>query len=280
MDAIKKTLLFLVIATVLGLTLVIVLPDGEVNRDNPDVLLVGVGDDISNCLLEQVLERYYADGHQGVASADNGVDAEEEDMDSYLFIDCCSNTGMWALANHDIDMGFYCSHVSVALVNQLDNVSIYGPVVMNGEVLGYWNEPEDMRSVGVPAKREHLKELALEQYPWVDEVKEVDAKSIAYAFADHQLDGAVLDIARAFQLPEYQYTRVTDQDYVSFCLVVRDDVVDTPQFQSFIQYYNEAVEELNSRETLQELYGMDDQFWEDVRLKFLYLPEPAQAEGQ
>jgi len=273
MDAIKRALLFLVLAAALGLALVFVLPAGEVDRDNPEVLMVGVGDDISGCLLEQVLRRYYADGHQGVASASNGVDGEE-DMDSYLFLDCCSNTGMWALVNHDIDMGFYCSHISVTLMNQVEGVSIYGPVVMNGEVLGYWNEPEDMRRVGVPAKREHLKELALEQYPWVDEVREVDAKSIAYSFADHQLDGAVLDISRTFHLPDYQYARVTDQDYVSFCLVVRDDIVETPQFETFIQYYNETVEELNSPGVMQELYGMDDGFWEMAPLKFLYLPEP------
>lgn len=278
MDAIKRAIVFLCGFVVLGLFLVFVLPTGEINRDNPDQLLVGVGDDISGCLLEQVLARYYADGHQGVASASNGVDEEDgEDMDSYLFIDCCSNTGMWALVNHDIDMGFYCSHVSVALVNQVEGVSIYGPIVMNGEVLGYWNEPEDMRRVGVPSKREHLKELALEQYPWVDEVKEVDAKSIAYSFADHQLDGAVLDISRTFHLPDYQYAPVTDQDYVSFCLVVRDDIVNTPQFLTFIQYYNETVKELNTPGVLQTLYGMDDDFWEMAPLKFLYLPEQGQA---
>ena len=83
-----------------------------------------------------------------------------------------------------------------------------------------------------------------------------------------------MDIARAFQMPEYHYTRVCDQDYVSFCLVVRDEIVGTPQFQTFVQYYNETAEALNDRDTLQELYGMDDAFWESINLKFLYLPEP------
>lgn len=279
MDAIKRTLLFLLCGTIIGLALVNFLPGGESGRDNPEVLVVGVGDDISGRLLEQVLERYYADGHQGLSSTardtmPEGTTAEESGMDSYLFVDCCSNTGMWALVNQDIDIGFYCAHVSVTLVNRLEGFSIYGPVVMNGEVLGYWEKPEDMHRLGVPAKREHLKELALEQYPWVEEVKEVDAKSIAISFADRELDGAVLDISRAFHLPDYQYTRVTDQDYVSFCLVVRDEIVDTPQFQTFIQYYNKTVEELNSPKKRQELYGMDGQFWDMAPLKFLYLQEP------
>ena len=77
--------------------------------------------------------------------------------------------------------------------------------------------------------------LALrEEYPEVDEIREVSATSILYAFEDRQVDGAVMDIARAFQLPQYNYTRVCDQDYVSYCLVVRDDITGTDQFQTFL----------------------------------------------
>ena len=269
MDMIKQVLTFLGLSVVLGLTLVIVLPK-EVNRNNEEVLMVGCGDDITGCLLEQVLANYRAAGHTGVTSA-----AEEGgDMDAFTFIDCCSNTSQWALYTSDIDMGFYCAHVSITLVNLQEGFTIYSPVIMNGEVLGYWSEPEDMKVMAVPSKRTHLEELAKKEFPWVEEFKVVDAKSIAYAFGDQQIDGAVLDISRAFKMPDYQYTKLSDQDYVSFCLVVRDDVIGTPQFQSFVQYYNETVEELNSAGKMQELYGMDDQFWEDVRLKFLYLPEP------
>ena len=277
MDTIKKVLVFLLLSTALGLTLAVILPK-DVTRDTPETLMVGCGDDITGRLLDQVLARYHADGHEGVASAagDDG-----QDMDSYLFIDCCSNTGQWALLTQDIDMGFYCSHVSVNIVNQVEGFSIYGPVVMNGEVLAYRGSPQSIELLGVPAKREHLKQLAQEQYPWVKEIKEVSADSILYAFADHQLDGAVMDISRAFKMPDQQYTRVSDQDYVSFCLVVRDDIVQTPQFQAFIRYYNETVEQLNDRDHLQELYGMDDQFWAEMPLKFLYLQEPqANGDGQ
>ena len=177
------------------------------------------------------------------------------------------------MLTHDIDMGFYCSHTATHIVNEADGFSIYGPVVMNGEVLGYWNSPEDIRTMAVPSKRNHLVELVQEKYPWVENIQEVSANSILVAFGDRQMDGAVMDIARAFQIPDYQYTRVSDQDYVSYCLVVRDDIVGTPQFQTFLRYYNEAVEALNNKDTLQELYGMDDAFWDDINIKFLYLQE-------
>ena len=50
-------------------------------------------------------------------------------------------------------------------------------------------------------------------------------------------------------------------------------IIDTPQFQVFPKYYNETAQALNDKDTIQSLYGMDDAFWQEVRLKFLYLPE-------
>lgn len=267
MDAIKQGAVFLAAALVLGLLVSFVLPKENGRSAEDQRLLVGVGDDITGLLMEQILQRYQADGHDAPAGPGG------EDMDSYLFMDCCSNAGQWSLLTQDIDLGFYCNHISMAIVNQSEGFSIYGPVIMNGEVLGYWETPEDIRTMAVPLKREHLAELVQEQYPWVEAVEEVSPTSILYAFGDRQVDGAVMDIARAFQRPEYRYTRVSDQDYVSYCLVVRDDLVGTPRFQTFLRYYNETVEALNDRQTRQALYGMDDAFWERVKLKFLYLPE-------
>ena len=276
MDAIKRGAIFLTVAFVLGLLLAFVLPRETGRAAEDKKLLVGVGDDITGRLTEQILQRYSANGEESLAQAGEGstpLQVGGQDLDSYLFIDCCSNAGQWSLLTKDIDLGFYCSHISMAIVNQSEGFSIYGPAVMNGEVLGYWENPEDIRTMAIPMKREHLAELVREEYPWVEEIKEISATSILYAFGDRQVDGAVMDIARAFQMPEYQYTRVSEQDYVSYCLVVRDDIVDTPQFETFIRFYNETVEALNDKENLQALYGMDDAFWEAINLKFLYLPE-------
>ena len=268
MDAIKRGVIFLAAAFVLGLLVDFVLPRERPREAQDETLLIGVGDDVTGLLMEQILQRYQEDGHEGLSQAGS------DDMDSYLFMDCCSNAGQWSLLTQDIDLGFYCSHISMAIVNQNEGFSIYSPVIMNGEVLGYWTEPSEIKTMAIPMKREHLAQLVREQYPGVERLEEVSPTSILYAFGDRQVDGAVMDIARAFQMPEYHYTRVCDQDYVSFCLVVRDEIVGTPQFQTFVQYYNETAEALNDRDTLQELYGMDDAFWESINLKFLYLPEP------
>lgn len=283
MDATKRGALFMALALALGLLLAFGTP-GEASRVEEDTqLVVGVGDDITGRLMEQILARYQQDGREGAVGSDRSGDLSGEwrnllttgqtDMDSYLFIDCCSNAGQWSLLTQDTDLGFYCTHISMAIVNQNEGFSIYGPVVMNGEVLGHWTEPSAIRTMAIPMKREHLAQLVRTEYPEVDELREVSATSILYAFEDHQVDGAVMDIARAFQLPQYDYTYVTQQDYVSYCLVVRDDIIDTPQFQTFLRYYNQTAEAMNDRDTMQALYGMDDGFWQTVRLKFLYLPQ-------
>lgn len=268
MDATKRGALVLALALVLGLLLAFAVPWAASRGQTKAQLVVGVGDDITGRLMEEILKRCQEDGHHNIVSPDQAAE-----LDSYLFIDCCSNAGQWSLLTQDTDLGFYCTHISMAIVNQNEGFSIYGPVVMNGEVLGYWKDPSEIRTMAIPMKREHLAKLVREEYPEVDEIREVSATSILYAFEDRQVDGAVMDIARAFQLPQYSYTRVTDQDYVSYCLVVRDDIIDTPQFQVFLQYYNETAQALNDKDTIQSLYGMDDTFWQAVRLKFLYLPE-------
>lgn len=268
MDATKRGAFFLALALVLGLLLAFAVPWAASREQTQAQLVVGVGDDITGRMMEEIIKRCQEDGHNSIVNPDQAAD-----LDSYLFIDCCSNAGQWSLLTRDTDLGFYCTHISMAIVNQNEGFSIYGPVVMNGEVLGCWKDPSEIQTMAIPMKREHLAKLVREEYPEVDEIREVSATSILYAFEDRQVDGAVMDIARAFQLPQYRYTRVTGQDYVSYCLVVRDDIIDTPQFQVFLKYYNETAQALNDKDTIQSLYGMDDAFWQEVRLKFLYLPE-------
>ena len=144
MDAIKRGVIFLAAAFVLGLLVAFVLPRGRPREAQDETLLIGVGDDVTGLLMEQILQRYQEDGHEGLSQA--GAD----DMDSYLFMDCCSNAGQWSLLTQDIDLGFYCSHISMAIVNQNEGFSIYSPVIMNGEVLGYWTEPSEIKTMAIP----------------------------------------------------------------------------------------------------------------------------------
>lgn len=84
MDAIKRTIVFLVLAVVVGFLVVFITP-GENTVNEDDELIVGVGEDITGLLMEQVMLRYRADGHNSVSSVSGGDTSVE--MDSYLFVD-------------------------------------------------------------------------------------------------------------------------------------------------------------------------------------------------
>ena len=50
-------------------------------------------------------------------------------------------------------------------IEQNDNVMIYGPVIMNAEVICYKGDWESVRTVGVNQGRESEKSLAKKAYP-------------------------------------------------------------------------------------------------------------------
>ena len=72
MDAIKRGAIFLTAAFVLGLLLAFVLPRETGRAAEDEKLLVGVGDDITGRLTEQILQRYSANGEESLAQAGEG----------------------------------------------------------------------------------------------------------------------------------------------------------------------------------------------------------------
>ena len=61
---------------------------------------------------------------------------------------------------------------------------IYGPVIMNAEVICYKNDWEDVKLVGVSQGRENEKEQALKTYPQIEGFQDVTQKGILYSLED------------------------------------------------------------------------------------------------
>ena len=57
-------------------------------------------------------------------------------------------------------MAFYCSHIAMHTIEENENVMIYGPVIMNAEVLCYKGDLADVRTVGISQGRQNEKEQA------------------------------------------------------------------------------------------------------------------------
>ena len=59
-----------------------------------------------------------------------------------------------------------------------EDVMIYGPVIMNAEVISYKNSWEEVTTVGISQGRQTEKAIAQENYPQIREFKEVTQKGL------------------------------------------------------------------------------------------------------
>ena len=82
---------------------------------------------------------------------------------------------------------------------------IYGPAVMNAEVICYKDDWEDVKTVGVGQGREQEKRLAEENYPQIEAFREVTQKGILYALEDRQVDAVIQDVTKAYYSTMYGY---------------------------------------------------------------------------
>ena len=250
----------LVLAAVIFVGIYFLLPKDE---EKPiGAIRVGAGKDITGVLLESIVAEAELD------------DNSESILTAYIFVDCCSNTAQWALQAEEVDLGFYCSSAAVAMMNQVDGFELYAPIIMNSEVIATLPETEELDSVGIPRKRVFLGDLITRGYPEVSEIREIDRTYIGYSVKLGEVDGAVLDVMdAATTAADFDYRPMTNQPYISYCMVVREDLIGTEVFNDFLRYYESAIEKLNTTEEKVRLMKMDADFWEMSMLEFLPISE-------
>ena len=146
---------------------------------------------------------------------------------------------------------------------------IYGPAVMNAEVLCYKGSLADVRTVGISQGRQNEKEQAQKTYPQIEQFQEVTQKGILYSLENGQVDAEIQDLTKAANVPEYTCSPISRTDYVSYVLVVDKDFVGTEVFENFIDSYNRAARKLNEPEYLAGKLGVRTEWIEDKEIEFL-----------
>lgn len=150
---------------------------------------------------------------------------------------------------------------------------IYGPIIMNSEVLCYKGDWESVRTVGVNQGREAEKALAKEAYPQIEEFRDISQKGILYTMEDGQVDAVIQDLTKAALVPTYKYKPIAKHDYISYVLVVDKAFAQTDAFADFIKSYNIAAEKLNEPAYLAEKLGVEEEWLKDKSIQFLTLEE-------
>lgn len=142
---------------------------------------------------------------------------------------------------------------------------------MNAEVICYKEQWEEVKTVGVSQGRQQEESLAKMTYPQIETFEEITQKGIMYSLEDNQVDAIIQDLFKAARLPEYSYKPLSENDFISYVLVVDKEFAKTEAFQDFIDSYNQAVLNLNDPEYLAEILNVDDEWIADKNIKFLTL---------
>ena len=171
-------------------------------------------------------------------------------------------------------MAFYCSHIAMHTIEENENVMIYGPVIMNAEVLCYKGDLADVRTVGISQGRQNEKEQAGKTYPQIEEFQEITQKGILYSLENGQVDGVVQDVSKAANVPDYLCEPISETDYISYVLVVDKKYVTTEEFGEFIENYNRAAGRMNDPEVLAGKLGVEEDWLKDKKIRFLTLGLP------
>lgn len=142
---------------------------------------------------------------------------------------------------------------------------IYGPVIMNAEVLVSKSGPEQVRHVGIGQQRGHLQTLIQETYPQITSISQMSPRMLPYSLEEGQIDGAVMDVTKAALLEGVAFSPVAEDDYISYVLVVRKELAGTKAFTSFLESYRKAVDVIRKEESTAVSPEAAP------RIKFLYL---------
>ncbi len=172
-------------------------------------------------------------------------------------------------------MAFYCGHIARHTVEENENVMIYGPVIMNAELICYKDAWESVKTVGISQGRQQEKAMAMDAYPQIEKFREITQKGILYSLEDGQIDAVIQDLSKAAQVPGYKSKPLSDTDFISYVLVVDKEFAQTEAFVDFIKGYNTAAERLNHREYLSEKLGVEKDWLVDKTIEFLPLEEGA-----
>ncbi len=162
-------------------------------------------------------------------------------------------------------MALSCSHQAAHLVEEDDRFVIYAPAIMNAEVVAYQGDIQQIKTLGVGQQRLYLQNLAKEAYPQIEAVEEIKPNMLPYTLSTGEIDAAVMDVTKATLVPEFSFAPLSDHDYISYVLIVREDLIGTQKFDQFIESYNRSVEQLKDGQKLQQDLGMDAQFWKQVK---------------
>ncbi len=174
-----------------------------------------------------------------------------------------------------------CIEAARELVARDRRFVIAGPVMMNSDILitrpdADLHEP----AIGVSQKREFQHQMVLKHFGSKSSAVPMLHAAVPFAYARSVVEGAVLDITKAFNL-EGTFTSAVDngQDVYAYVMVTKKSLQGSNQYQDFLAVYRLAVLEMNTPSNLLRLLQTyvsaditigDIEKWKEMKVRFTY----------
>lgn len=171
----------------------------------------------------------------------------------YPLYDCCASATQYAMGSGHLDVAFLCPDAARVLIEKDRRFEIAGPVVMNSDIFIFTfnvDEP-DHPQIAISQKREFQRQMVTQRYGKAGRAVPMFHGAVPFAFARGVVQGAIVDITKAFAL-EGVMEPASEQgnDVPSYVMVVKKALRTNSDFHRFLTAYETAVNEMADTDSL------------------------------
>ncbi len=199
-------------------------------------------------------------------------------VETFPVNDCCATVSQWAMSSESVDMALMCPDAAAALLEKDARFETAGPALYNAEVLV--SRP-GVRAVsaGVAQGRDRQAALIAQALGKDAVVDFMLPASLPYAYEKNVVDAVAVDFFTALLMRgDMASLAGADGDNLSYVLVVKKSLRDSPEFPRIIEAFRAAANMLDAPDGLRRaalehknisLSENEVRLWRKMRIRFV-----------
>lgn len=256
----------------LGVFFLFFIGDLEVSAGNtaPSPLQVGVPNDSGGLIF-----RYLIEGKNAAATK------RRENIELYPLQDCCTTSTEWALSGNRLDLAVLCPDAARRFLAKNAQFQNFGSLLLNADVLVV-RPGRRPKKIAVSGKRDYQVQFIRDRLGASCEPVRMNYAVVPFAYERNLVDGAVVDITKAFHLKGNKVPLAGgEKDLVTHLLVGKKNIRTSPQLKELAAALGQAVEILNDLKLLSLFLQQSESthpvpgkatLWQQMKVRFT-LPE-------
>lgn len=176
-------------------------------------------------------------------------------FEPYTLYDCCASATQYAMGSGRLDIAIMCPEAAQELVAKDERFEIAGPVMLNSDILITRLDADlHQPAIGVSQKREFQRQMVFRHFGTKSKAVPMLHAAVPFAYARGVIQGAVIDITKAFNLQgKITSASVNGRDVCTYVLVNKKSLLGSNQYHHFTKIYAEAVREMDNPHNLLKL---------------------------